>query len=249
MTVVQGMPDLKVDVACIVDNLDEGDVELICEGDIISIKVKLTRKNMSDEEGDQASLVYSQAIEFEKKEVWWVICANKNGNDKPLIDMKKVTGQGKEEEAVIQFMAPPPGKYEFEILVKSDSYIGLDQSHILPFQVHGKDKLPEFIPHPDDVDLDNEPTLWDTFNDGAEDSDSDWDEDGTGEEGARRIKAPAGEDDGLTDAQRAKQARRRQEKLDKQLAEKEAADAAAEAAAEKEDAAGGEDGEDFVHVD
>ena len=56
---------------------------------------------------------------------------------------------------------------------------------------------PEFFPHPDNVDLDNESTLSDGDSDWDEDGGSDWDEDGdsdldddgTGEEGSRRIKA------------------------------------------------------------
>lgn len=187
-SVVQGMPDLKVEVTLGIDNLDEEDVSDICEGDVVTIAVKLTRRNVPEGDGHVAGLVYSQASDFEKKEIWWILVGNVHGNDRPLLNIAKVTGQGREEEEKIQFLAPAPGKYEFEILIKSDSYMGLDQKQVMPFEVKSRDILPEYVVHEEDQMLDNEPTLWDAFNDPDDEEDSDWDDedDEDGAAGGRR---------------------------------------------------------------
>lgn len=58
-------------------------------------------------------------------------------------------------------MAPnKPGTVKLDVFVKSDSYIGLDQRKAVQFEVISADTLPQYEPHPDDLELDNEPTLF-----------------------------------------------------------------------------------------
>lgn len=58
-------------------------------------------------------------------------------------------------------MAPnKPGTVKLDVFVKSDSYIGLDQKKAVEFEVISADTLPQYEPHPDDLELDNEPTLF-----------------------------------------------------------------------------------------
>lgn len=58
-------------------------------------------------------------------------------------------------------MAPnKPGTVKLDVFVKSDSYIGLDQQKAVEFEVISAATLPQYEPHPDDLELDNEPTLF-----------------------------------------------------------------------------------------
>ena len=47
-----------------------------------------------------------------------------------------------------------------EVVIKSDSYLGLDEKHDISFEVVSASTLPVYEPHPDDLELDNEPTLF-----------------------------------------------------------------------------------------
>jgi translocation protein SEC63 len=49
---------------------------------------------------------------------------------------------------------------QLEVIIKSDSYVGLDQKHDIKFDVVSASVLPAYEPHPDDLELDNEPTLF-----------------------------------------------------------------------------------------
>ena len=61
----------------------------------------------------------------------------------------------------VKMMAPnKPGTVKLDVFVKSDSYIGLDQQKAVEFEVISASTLPQYEPHPDDLELDNEPTLF-----------------------------------------------------------------------------------------
>jgi translocation protein SEC63 len=76
-------------------------------------------------------------------------------------------------------MAPgKAGTYEMELHVYSDSYMGLDATIPIQFTVRPADELPEYEPHPEDVELDNEPTLFEqvmaaNVDDSSDDEDDD----------------------------------------------------------------------------
>ena len=65
-----------------------------------------------------------------------------------------------------------------ELHVLSDSYMGLDHTIPLQFTVRASSELPEYEPHPEDVELDNEPTLFEqvmaaNVDDSSDDEDDD----------------------------------------------------------------------------
>ena len=61
----------------------------------------------------------------------------------------------------VKMMAPnKPGTVKLDVFVKSDSYMGLDQQKAVEFEVISAATLPQYEPHPDDLELDNEPTLF-----------------------------------------------------------------------------------------
>lgn len=46
------------------------------------------------------------------------------------------------------------------LFVCSDSYVGLDEKLAISYNVKSAGELPEYVPHPEDVELENEPTLF-----------------------------------------------------------------------------------------
>ena len=67
------------------------------------------------------------------------------------------------------------GKYTFTVIVKSDSYLGLDMTKTFDIQIKTKDLLEKFVPHPEDVALDNEPTMFDLMHNQLEEMNNDFD--------------------------------------------------------------------------
>lgn len=79
----------------------------------------------------------------------------------------------------MKFMAPKGvGDQEMQLYIFSDTYIGLDKAMPISFSVRSKDELPEYVPHPEDAELDNEPTLFEqVMSANADEADSSDDED------------------------------------------------------------------------
>ncbi|OAJ38570.1 hypothetical protein BDEG_22478 [Batrachochytrium dendrobatidis JEL423] len=61
-----------------------------------------------------------------KKPTWWVIHAN--SKDNRVICFGKVVGLDDDKTVRLQFQAPPQaGTWTFQVIVKSDTYVGIDQ--------------------------------------------------------------------------------------------------------------------------
>jgi len=158
-----------IDIKCHahVDDEDE-----IAEGDIITIEVTVTRKNL--EEGQTAGTVHAPYFPMIKEEAWWVLLGQKGRNN--LISCDKVVNNDREFVSKLQFMGPPQaGTYEFEVYVKSDSYLGLDKTDTISIEVIPAADLPEYKPNAEDVAIMNEPSLFESLQAGLED-DTDSDE-------------------------------------------------------------------------
>jgi Preprotein translocase subunit Sec63 len=182
------IPRINVETKIFVDD-DEDDK--VYEGDLCTVQVKVTRENLAD--GEKAGLVHAPHFPFPKQEAWWIILGTKEGK---IIDIKKVAKSEKEFTHDIKFLAPRQGTYNFDLHVLSNAYIGLD--HQLPVELTTLDAsvLPEYKVHPDDAELDDEPTLFEEMlnaHNVEEDSDSedddDSDEDGEKEEGIKELSA------------------------------------------------------------
>jgi translocation protein SEC63 len=140
----------------------------IYENDLVTLRVVLTRANVA--EGDEAPPVHAPLFPAIIREGWWLILT-----DKPRDDPKKAPGeseavihaierigdQGRVVKHELRFMAPPQhGEYAMQLRVVSDCYMGLDEDIEVCFTVRPAAELPEYAPHPEDVKLDDEPTLF-----------------------------------------------------------------------------------------
>mmetsp|Transcript_42501 Transcript_42501/g.47531 ORF Transcript_42501/g.47531 Transcript_42501/m.47531 type:complete len:644 (-) Transcript_42501:1274-3205(-) len=167
------IPDITVGMKVYVDD-DEDDK--IYEGDLCTVRVTLTRNNL--EKGEKAGLVHAPRFPFPKREAWWIILGTKEGK---IIHIEKVGDPSRVVEHKIVFLAPRVGAYDFDLFVKSNAYVGLDQKMKVKLTTLDNSVLEEYKVHPDDAELDDEPTLFEEMlnanveedSDDEDDSDSD----------------------------------------------------------------------------
>ena len=170
----------------------------IYENDLVTLRVTLTRANVL--EGDQAPPVHAVHMPKPLRESWWVILTDPTAPDGKgnIHAIEKIQNQSRVISHDMRFMAPPKvGTYKMELHCLCDAYSGIDQKIELEFTVKPQSELPEYVPHPEDVELDNEPTLFEQVMQANMDSDSSDDEDeedATGD-GGDTNKQEAGNDD------------------------------------------------------
>ena len=173
------LPDITVESKVFVDD-DEDDN--VYEGDLCTVRVTITRNNLK--EGEKAGLVHAPFFPFPKQEAWWIILGTKEGK---IIHIEKVANPDRVFSHNIKFLAPRQGEYNFDLLVKSNAYVGLDQKSKVSLKTLDNSVLPEYKVHPDDAELDDEPTLFeemlnanieqDSDDDDSDDDDDDGDDD------------------------------------------------------------------------
>ncbi|KAL7541766.1 hypothetical protein ACHAXR_012154 [Thalassiosira sp. AJA248-18] len=180
------LPNITVETEVGVD--DDEDPK-VYEGDLCTVSVKLTRNNLED--GEKASLVHAPRFPFPRREAWWVALGTKEGK---IISIDKVTSPNKVVDHKIKFLAPRKGQYEFDLHVMSNAYIGFDYTETVELTTMDASALPEYKIHPDDAELDDEPTLFEEMMNANIEDDSDSDEesdsdDESEEEGIRELSA------------------------------------------------------------
>mmetsp|Transcript_5457 Transcript_5457/g.7946 ORF Transcript_5457/g.7946 Transcript_5457/m.7946 type:complete len:638 (-) Transcript_5457:280-2193(-) len=168
------IPNLTVETKIFVDDDDD---DKVYENDLCTVQVKITRNNLKD--GEKAGLVHAPYFPFAKKEAWWIALGTKEGK---IISMEKEANPTKEFTHNIKFLAPPKGTYVFDLYVLSNGYFGLDQKHEVELTTLDASVLPEYKVHPDDAELDDEPTLFEEMLNANVEEDSDSDEESEDED-------------------------------------------------------------------
>jgi len=163
------LPDISVTSKVFVDD-DEDDK--VYEGDLCTVLVTITRNHVPD--GEKAGLAHAPRFPFPKYEAWWVLLGTKEGK---IISVTKVTDPKRVIEHKIKFLAPRQGDYEFDLYVKSNAYLGFDQKQKVKLTTLDSSVLPEYKVHPDDAELDDEPTLFEDMMNANLEQDSDSDDD------------------------------------------------------------------------
>mmetsp|Transcript_18895 Transcript_18895/g.42083 ORF Transcript_18895/g.42083 Transcript_18895/m.42083 type:complete len:660 (-) Transcript_18895:109-2088(-) len=163
----------------------------VYEQDLVTLRVTFTRENVS--EGKRAAPVYAPYFPKTVRENWWVVLTDKGANGEVGIHaFEKVGDQSRTFSHELRFMAPQrAGDYEMTLQLLSDCYQGLDQTIAVPFTVRPASELPEFQPHPEDLALDNEPTLFEQVMAANVDEESSDEEDDEEEEEIVKAPAPA----------------------------------------------------------
>lgn len=170
----------------------------IHEEDLVTLRITLVNKNMSAIESKENDAI-APYFPTSCKESLWFILTNKveAGSEMSaviyakekvpvahkILDKKLKKKEDDSTKQTLQhemkFMAPKGvGEQEMQLYIFSDTYIGLDQAMPISFSVRSKDELPEYVPHPEDAELDNEPTLFEqVMSANADEADSSDDED------------------------------------------------------------------------
>lgn len=174
------IPDISIESKVYVDDDEDANVY---EGDLCIVNVTLTRTNLeAGAPRKAAGLVHAPKFPFPKQEAWWIILGTKDGR---IISIEKVVSSSQKVEHPIKFLAPRQGHYEFDLFVKSNAYIGLDQKLKVELTTLDSSALPEYKVHPEDAVLDDEPTLFEEMlnanieqeSDSEDEDDDDSDED------------------------------------------------------------------------
>ena len=121
--------------------------------------------------GCDAPLVYAPRWPMPREENLWLLLCWKLQGEERLFEVAKIRAQSRVSRKEVKFQAPPARDQEYGVvvLVQSDSYIGVDRSVEGSFKSNPIEELPEYIPHQDDIDLDLEPSLYDTMQTAMED--------------------------------------------------------------------------------
>ena len=145
------LPDIYVETKVFVDDDEDGKVY---EGNLCSVRVTVTRNNLK--QGKKAGLVHAPHFPYPKQEAWWIL-GTKEGK---IINIEKIPNPNRTFAHNIKFLAPRVGQDEFDLYVKSNACVGLDQQHKVNLTTLDNSVLPEYKVHPDDAELDDEPTLF-----------------------------------------------------------------------------------------
>ena len=197
--VCQTIPDIEMEIDCGVADEDE-----IAENDLITLTVTIDRKNVKA--GEHQGPVHAPKFPFRKDESWWLMLGDIKSNR--LFNIQKVSSLGKVVEEKIPFMSPPnAGQYSFDVFLKSDSYMDIDLHQTIKITIIPAKELPQFEAHEEDMELDNEPTLFEQVMSGNVEEDSDDEGDGSSSD-------DSSDDDDLqlTDAEIAKRRKNKQRK-------------------------------------
>jgi len=188
-------PDITVEAKVFVDD-DEDDN--VYEGDLCTIQVIITRNQLAA--GEKAGLVHAPFFPYPKQEAFWIILGQQK--EGKIISIDKVGNPNKKVVHNIKFLAPPVGHYEFDLLVKSNAYVGADQTSKVVLETKDNSTLPEYKVHPDDAELDDEPTLFEEMlnahieqDSDDEDDDDDSESEGEGDDKKKTLLRRARQDD------------------------------------------------------
>ena len=162
----------------------------IFEQDLVTLRVTMTHENWTEK---QTSPVHAPLFPKTLVENWYMMLTEKTQEpSKPgaavpnavIYAYEKVQGSSKVVVKDIRFLAPPQsGEYQMDLHILSENYLGFDQKITLNFTVRPASELPEFKPHPEDLALKNEPTLFeqmmaaDMDEESSDDDDDDDDDD------------------------------------------------------------------------
>lgn len=148
----------------------EVDGNAIYEGDIVTLRVTMTRLNVA--EGDECPPVYAPRYPRILRESWWFVLSDvpkaEGRNAAPQQARIHACERNNSQKRVVvhelHFQAPPTaGSYVMDLSILSDCYIGLDEELSIKFDVLPAADLPEYQPHPEDAQLDNDATVFESM--------------------------------------------------------------------------------------
>lgn len=148
--------NIEIQAEVVVD--DEAEIVV---GDVATCRITLTRKNLK--EGEAAGAVHAPYFREPKYEEWWLFLKEKSDTvtGGRLINFVRCRNLERVVKETLQFRVGRPGKNVMTIVAMCDSYAGVDTAVDVEFRVYTPEEKPrEVFVHPEDVKLDEEPTLF-----------------------------------------------------------------------------------------
>jgi len=137
---------------------DEGDIVV---GDVATVVCQLRRKNLKENEA--MGPVHAPLFPEPKFEEWWLFLVEATPSTR-IITFEKIRDCGPVAEEKLRFQVSRPGKHSLVLHALCDSYAGIDQKFDLNFNALQEDEVKrEVFVHPEDEDLDLQPTLFQQF--------------------------------------------------------------------------------------
>jgi len=133
------------------------DEEEVMVGDILTLKVEVTRENFKGKESE-VNYVKSARFPCLKQEKWYIIVADFNQN--LIIFQKSFTSYKKVVEEKFKFPANIQGEFTWKLFVKNDCYRELDQEFDVKFKIVNRVNREKPAYHPDDEALDRAPSFY-----------------------------------------------------------------------------------------
>lgn len=147
-----------MELKAIVEVEDEADIVV---GDIATLAVQLTRKNLR--EGEAMGPVHAPFFPEPKFEEWWLFLVEA-GPATRIIAFERIRSTERVVQEKLRFQVGRPGKHALVLHALCDSYAGIDQKVELNFNACLEEEVKrEIFIHPEDEDLDLQPTLFQQF--------------------------------------------------------------------------------------
>jgi translocation protein SEC63 len=166
--------------------------------DVATVTITMVRKNLQDNEA--IGPVHAPLFPEPKFEEWWLFLVEGGSATTRIIASQRIRNTEKEVEEKMRFQLSRPGKHQLVLHAMCDSYAGLDKKVELNFNVSTEDEVKrEVFVHPEDEELDLQPTLFQQFmgdfnqeEEESEEEEEDKDKADKGSKAARKAPAARG---------------------------------------------------------
>mmetsp|Transcript_88360 Transcript_88360/g.274671 ORF Transcript_88360/g.274671 Transcript_88360/m.274671 type:complete len:667 (+) Transcript_88360:68-2068(+) len=147
-----------VELKAVLEVEDESEIVV---GDIATVTATITRKNLKENEA--MGPVHAPFFPEPKFEEWWLFLVETNPSTR-IIAFERLRDTERVVEEKLRFQVVRPGKQSLTLHALCDSYAGLDQKVELNFTGCQEDEVKrEVFVHPEDEELDQQPTLFQQF--------------------------------------------------------------------------------------
>eukprot|EP00933_Yihiella_yeosuensis_P027181 TRINITY_DN21096_c0_g1_i1.p1 TRINITY_DN21096_c0_g1~~TRINITY_DN21096_c0_g1_i1.p1 ORF type:complete len:656 (+),score=166.46 TRINITY_DN21096_c0_g1_i1:161-2128(+) len=148
----------QVECKAITEVEDESEIVV---GDVATVNCQLTRLNLK--EGEAIGPVHAPLFPEPKMEEWWVFLVEGSANAR-IIAFERIKEPEQLMTAKLRFQVSRPGKHSMTLYALCDSYTGLDKKVDISFVAKTEDEVKrEIFVHPEDEELDLQPTLFQQF--------------------------------------------------------------------------------------
>jgi translocation protein SEC63 len=146
-----------MELKAIIEVEDEGDIVV---GDVATVTAQLKRRNLQENEAMGA--VHAPLFPEPKFEEWWLFLVEAPMTR--IIAFERIRDTERLVEEKLRFQVARPGKHTLVLYALCDSYAGIDQKVELNFNASQEDEVKrEIVVHPEDEELDLQPTLFQQF--------------------------------------------------------------------------------------